>query len=154
LLQLKSENKENVEDRHPVLHKGCNDGPTKRRLDFEMIGKEVVISLEKKARFNGQNKEIDDDTSVASSLGPGVGETQELMRETDFLDAKIPESAEGQQDKEVDPSNNDDEIGSDDEEKQSTNLLLTTDDDDNETTVLGLSKRRPKPDNEEGPITQ
>jgi hypothetical protein len=44
-----------------------------------MIGKEVVISVEKKAKFHGRNKKIDDETSVALSLGPGVGETQELV---------------------------------------------------------------------------
>jgi hypothetical protein len=137
--------------RQTFLHKGWEEGPTKRRLDFEMIGREVVVSVEKKAKFNCRNQKIDEETSVASSLGPGVGETQELMQHTNFLDAKkIPGV---RQEKEVDPSsNNNDEIGSDDEGKQSTNLLLTTDDD--ETTVLGLSKRGPKPDDDEGTMTQ
>jgi hypothetical protein len=47
-----------------------------------MIGK-AVLSVEKKGEEHGYRK---DDTLETSSLGPGIRETQELMRLTDLLD--------------------------------------------------------------------
>jgi hypothetical protein len=80
----------------------------KRQLDFEMIGK-VVVSVEKKGKITHSiNKK---DGSETSSLGPGgVGETQQLMRATDFLDLEA--------------------AGDSENGRKSPNLLDTTDDDE------------------------
>jgi hypothetical protein len=67
-----SEDKENFDEQIVTLQ-GWKDGlvGANKLLGFEMIGKVVVLSVEKKCKNHGNNK---DNGSETSSLGPGIGE--------------------------------------------------------------------------------
>jgi hypothetical protein len=109
-----------------------------------MIGK-VVVSVEKKCKNHGNNK---DDGSETSLLGPGIGETQQLMRATNFLEEDTKESC-----RDMVTQHNNTENGSDENGYKSPNLLVTTDNDDNETVLENKKESKPNED-DKGTIMQ
>jgi hypothetical protein len=119
----------------------------KKKLDFDMIGK-VVVSVEKKSEKHHNRR---GDSSETSSLGPGIGETQALLRMTDFLDDNKTASRKVLV-KEDSTTNNNDNDSTNEESgtPKSPNLLATTDDDE---TVL-FNKKKTMPNDDEGTITQ